>query len=78
MPFEKRSPAMKTGAERISEYFDPKKHDQIVRRGELMAILSHLTKELTMPWYKKLWRWLARYYVRSATAPVAEEPEGKK
>lgn len=70
--FEKRRPVDKTG-ERLSEYFKPEKHDQIVRRGELLAILTNLTKEITMPWYAKLWRWLQRYYVRSATAPVAEE-----
>lgn len=62
----------KTG-ERISQYFDKEKLDLIVRRGELMAILDQLVKQITMPWYVKAWRRLQMYYVRSATAPMAEE-----
>ena len=61
------------GGERLSNYFDKEKHDLIVRRGELAAILDRLTTEITMPWYKRVWRWWRRYYVKSATAPVAEE-----
>jgi len=65
-------------SERISEYFDKEKLDQIVRRGELLAILDQFAKNFMTPWYKRWWRWLQRYYVRSATAPIEPESEEKK
>lgn len=64
-------------SERISEYFDKEKLDQIVRRGELLAILDQFAKNFMTPWYKRLWRRMQLYYVKSATAPLPVEEEKK-
>ncbi len=62
--------------ERLSEYFAPEKHDQIVRRGELQAILDRLMFGLAHDtWHHRLWRGVQRYFVNSAKAPLRE---GKK
>ena len=60
--------------ERLSEYFHPDKHDQIVRRGELQAILDRLMYGLAHDtWYFRMWRGIQRYFAESARAPLREE-----
>lgn len=60
--------------ERLSEYFAAEKHDQIVRRGELQAILDRLMFGLAhSTWYHRLWRATQRYFVNSAKAPLRED-----
>ena len=64
--------------EKLSEYFDKEKLDQIVRRGELLAILDQFAKQVITPWYVRLWRRVQMYYVKSATAPLPVEEEKKR
>ena len=66
------------GNERLSEYFNPEKHDQIVRRGELQAILDRLMYGLAHDqWYHRAWRGVQRYFAQSARAPLREEKKGE-
>lgn len=65
--------------EKLSEYFAPQKADLAVRRFELQALLSQFADGIHSDvWYRKAWRWLQRYYVKSAQAPVKKVEEEKK
>lgn len=58
---EKRSTTRRAHAslERVSEYFAPQKGDSVVRRFELLAILTQLEKgRRHNTILTRLWRWL--------------------
>jgi hypothetical protein len=72
----KRPPAEET----IGEYFDfvnhPEKAGMIVRRSDLLAVLTshHRMMQAQRP-LARLGAWLRRYLASSALAPVADAPE---
>ncbi len=80
MPTNERTPRRpqprKHQGETVSEYFNPEKGEQIVRRNELMAILSHIERsrgEVSL--WGRFKRGVQKYYIASARAPVADEVE---
>ena len=71
-----RKPQQK--GERVSEYFDASKAELVVRRGELLTILTHLEKKREeLKWYRRLWRLLQKFYLWSARAPMASDKPQK-
>jgi hypothetical protein len=72
-PVQRGGGAHKQQGEKLSEYFDPKNAELIVRRFELQAILDRAFTELLTPWYVRAWRRVQRYFVESARAPIAQD-----
>lgn len=53
--------------ETFSEFFDPAKKERIVRRFELLAILTMYHKRNR--WWMRIWLGIQRYWYKSARAP---------
>jgi hypothetical protein len=78
-PPPRRAPPRKHEGERISDYFLPDRADQIVRRGELLAILTHVENVRdSQKWYRRLWRQMQKFYIWSARAPMASDEPARK
>ncbi len=72
-----KAPPRRHEGETVGDYFLPDRSEQIVRRGELLAILTHIEKRRADDvWHKRAWRGMQQYFITSARAPLAE-PEAK-
>lgn len=68
------SPPRKHEGETISEYFNADRAEQVVRRYELLAILTQYEKaRRDTVWWKRAWHGITNYYRKSAMAPVVSD-----